>query len=123
MRAIICKHCPASTGSSADVARAAGWRMFKGESITGKPIDDVVCPACAGTAEPPPREWQVRCTTCDWDSDDGEEPIRSGREAMDVARYHECESWIEVQRPGGEWLALAAYNRDGELRDSRRGAA
>ena len=48
-RFIRCKHCPSTTSSSPDAARMLGWRLFKGLSQTGKELDDVVCPGCAGT--------------------------------------------------------------------------
>jgi hypothetical protein len=31
-----------------NAARAKGWHVFQGESLTGKPIDTHVCPACIG---------------------------------------------------------------------------
>jgi hypothetical protein len=32
-----------------NAARAKGWHVFQGESLTGKPIDTHVCPTCMGT--------------------------------------------------------------------------
>jgi len=33
-----------------NAARAKGWHLFQGESLTGKPIDTHVCPDCIGTS-------------------------------------------------------------------------
>lgn len=33
-----------------NAARAKGWHLFQGESLTGKPIDTHVCPVCIGTS-------------------------------------------------------------------------
>lgn len=33
-----------------NAARAKGWHLFQGESLTGKPIDTHVCPSCIGTS-------------------------------------------------------------------------
>jgi hypothetical protein len=68
--ALVCKHCGNHSRSSMDVARADGWRTFSGVSMTGKPLDDVVCPSCAGTAKPGEEGWSVRCLTCDWEWED-----------------------------------------------------
>lgn len=32
-----------------NAARAKGWHLFAGESLTGKPLDTHVCPNCIGT--------------------------------------------------------------------------
>jgi hypothetical protein len=32
-----------------NAARAKGWHLFQGESLTGKPIDTHICPSCIGT--------------------------------------------------------------------------
>jgi hypothetical protein len=33
-----------------NAARAKGWHLFQGESLTGKAIDTHVCPICIGTS-------------------------------------------------------------------------
>jgi hypothetical protein len=126
---IRCKHCPRSTWSSLDVARVEGWRMYKGVSVTGKEIDDVACPSCAGTAAPPGKpapSWRARCRTCDWDSDEdaeeaGEGPL-TARDAKYLARGHHCEPWIEISPPGTDerWLPPRMVNDDGSLVDDAR---
>ena len=120
---IRCKHCPSSTGSTLDAARMLGWRMFQGVSQTGKPLDDVVCPTCAGTASEPdaPESWSVRCLACDWCSDDDgpdEEPLLSAKDAYSLGYDHECEPEIELRAPdaGARWERLDDFNRDGTLR-------
>lgn len=99
-----CKHCTRSTRSDAEVARLAGWRMFKGLSVTGKPIDDVICPICAGTSTPVEagEVWTVGCKTCDWVStEDEDEPIEEAADAMAVAIDHRCEPDIYLVDPDG----------------------
>jgi rubredoxin len=86
------------------VARADGWRYFKGKSVTGKDLDDVICPACAGTAKPEPdgleKSWRVRCETCDWSYDEGWEPgddlIVDARDAKSVADDHRCQRVLRI---------------------------
>jgi hypothetical protein len=121
---IRCKHCPRSTYSSLDVARISGWRLFTGVSLTGKQLDDVVCPACAGT-EPPKDEqpsWSVRCRTCDWVyEDDFDEGPLSAREARQLALDHHCEPWVEIAAPNSDqWMSPRSVNEDGSLRDDPR---
>jgi len=116
-----CKHCPASTRSSEDVARLAGWRWFKGLSQTGKPLDDVCCPACSGAdVEPAAASWSVRCDGCNWELEDDPfddpEPL-DAKGALSIAHDHECEPVMEIRAPGGEWRSVDDYNsRTGELR-------
>jgi hypothetical protein len=120
---IRCKHCPSTTRSTNDAARMLGWRMFQGVSQTGKLLDDVVCPSCAGTARVPdvPETWSVRCATCDWSSEDGDPDdyeAMSAKDAVACGHDHECEPWIELKSPaeGAKWTPIEAFNRDGSLR-------
>jgi len=118
---IQCKYCPRSTFSTYDAARMLGWRMFRGVSQTGKPLDDVICPSCAGTRPPAPAEtWAVRCTTCDWsteDDPDDYEPVGTAADAVATGRGHECEPLIELKAPKDtHWVDVAAFNRDGTPR-------
>jgi hypothetical protein len=122
---IRCKHCDQSTRSSLDVARMDGWRLFKGVSLTGKPLNDVVCPRCADTAKPPNPEptWSVRCNTCDWEWEDeyGEGPL-GAKEAKRMADDHECDPEMEIQSPDGGWHKPWSVNGDGSLKDDPRAA-
>lgn len=36
-----------------NAARAKGWHLFKGTSLTGKPLDKHLCTDCIGTARTP----------------------------------------------------------------------
>lgn len=36
-----------------NAARSRGWHLFKGASLTGKPLDSHLCPECVGTARTP----------------------------------------------------------------------
>jgi hypothetical protein len=107
-RLIRCKHCPSTTASSPDAARMLGWRMFKGVSQTGKPLDDVVCPGCAGTTpitedKPASPSWRVRCNTCYWEwEDEFDEGPLSPKDAKSMAHDHECEPEVEIAPPSGE---------------------
>jgi hypothetical protein len=111
---LICKHCGAYTRSTPDVAR-----------LTGKPLNDVVCPACSGNGKPEEKQgpgWLVRCNTCDWQSDDdGDDPWDEGpvdaKRAMDLARYHECEKEVEVKPPWDvAWHSERDFDHDGQPR-------
>ena len=115
-----CKHCPAVTCSTFDAARMLGWRFFTGKSVTGKEINDVVCPACAGNAEPPEKKptWRVGCRTCDWEwEDEYDEGALTAKDAKHMANDHECEPDVWIAPPSGD----AKYdpykvNDDGSLR-------
>jgi hypothetical protein len=125
MAEIRCKHCPRSTYSSVDVARITGWRMFSGTSQTGKPIEDVACPHCAGTAPAPDEtpSWSVRCKTCDWEyEDEYDEGPLTAAEAKQMADDHECEPWVEIRPPGMKdgWMSPRLVNKDGSLVDDPR---
>ena len=122
---IACKHCAASTRSSMDVARAEGWRFFQGKSVTGKDLDDTVCPACAGTANDDDsaaatKSWRVTCSTCDWSTeddrdDDGE--ILDAKAAKSMADFHECEKQVQIAPPSGDkWYDPFYVNDDGSIR-------
>lgn len=123
---LACKHCPAVTNSPEDVARAEGWRTFKGLSVTGKVLDDTVCPGCAGTAKDDEtaaavKSWRVRCTTCDWsseddrDDDDGE--VWDAKAAKEMADWHECEKQVEIAPPTGDvWSSTYRVNDDGSIK-------
>jgi hypothetical protein len=112
----LCRHCQRSGGlSSIDVLRVQGWRFFTGTSQTGKAIEDVICPWCAGTATAPEPGWRVRCQTCDWEyeDDNGEGPL-DVKAAKQLARDHECEPWVEISPPGEErWGGANWFNDDG----------
>jgi hypothetical protein len=103
-----CKHCPSFTRSNEAGARMAGWRTYQGVSVTGKPLDDVVCPACAGTAEPEAPTWRVHCITCDWDAaeegwDSDDEPLNA-LDAKMLAASHRCYAQVEIGPPGSsDW--------------------
>lgn len=122
---IKCKHCPTTTTTSVDVARVLGWRFFQGQSVTGKPLDDDVCPACAGTAAPPeaPKpSWRVGCHTCDWVWEDeyNEGPL-DPEQAKRMADDHECEPEVWVGPPtGDERYAPWQVNKDGSIKESTR---
>jgi RNA polymerase subunit RPABC4/transcription elongation factor Spt4 len=116
-----CKHCHRSTNSSDDTARVQGWRWFEGTTLGGKLLSDVVCPVCAGTAKVEEGEpgWQVGCHTCHWvyDEDDG---IRTGKDAVEVARNHECEPEVWICRPGDEQeYGEHEFDKHGALRKPR----
>ena len=122
----VCKHCGASSLSSDDVARLQGWRWYRGESITGKPIEDVVCPACAGFADPEAAKvWTVGCRTCHWQYEpfEDDDEIRSGVRAVDLAHDHDCEPDVYITMPNDPTeYEPYDFNRDGTLRRPKVGA-
>lgn len=100
---IRCTNCPAHTRSSLDVARALGWRVWDGESVTGKSLTVRICPQCAGghagDEKPPPAgSWRVGCDTCDWEwEDEYDEGPLTEKDARRLADDHECEpsTWVK----------------------------
>lgn len=36
-----------------NAARAKGWHLFEGESLTGKDLESHLCPTCVGTSRTP----------------------------------------------------------------------
>lgn len=105
-----CKHCGREGKSSESVLRVQGWRLFNGESQTGKPLNDVVCPTCAGTATEPLPGWRVGCHTCFWEwEDEYDEGPLSKKDAQSIADDHECEpdTWVAPPREKADALPLA----------------
>lgn len=105
---ISCHHCPRTTKSSEAGARHLGWRFFKGLSLTGKPLDDVICPVCTGQDAPEPDEipsWIVECA-CEWSSyeawEPGDTPILTAYEAKRVAQTHRCAPEFTFISPSGQ---------------------
>jgi hypothetical protein len=102
-------------------ARAVGWRMFSGVSVTGKPLDDVVCPRCAGTAQDDQEpSWRVRCTTCEWQSDDDEDVTEEGpltaQVAKELAADHRCWPQMEIAPPDtDDWYPPSEVTNGGGL--------
>lgn len=105
-RSIRCKHCPRHTMMSEEAARFAGWRFYSGPSLTGKELNDVICPVCTGAVAPVTEvpTWVVECS-CDWSSQDdlepGESPILTAWEAERVSRDHRCEPMFTFITPEG----------------------
>lgn len=109
-----CKHCPRGTSATFDAARAAGWRIFSGTTQSGKPLEDVVCPICAGTDPDPDRYtdakmiWDVQCYTCDWsfseDWEPGLDPLHTATEAKSCAQEHRCEPQFVYISPTGQTI-------------------
>lgn len=107
---IQCKHCPRTTRASETVARVIqGWRLYTGTTQDGRPLEDVVCPICAGTQES--TGWNFRCVTCDWSyREDWEDDVPLERldsvgDLERELRYHECEPILEVQAPDTDvWI-------------------
>ena len=110
-----CTSCGATTNAAVDVARAAGWRIWDGQSVTGKDIQARVCPVCAGGRdgeEPPKAEaWRVGCRTCDWEFEDeyNEGPLTE-KDARSMASDHECEpdTWVKPPETLDERVAAEA---------------
>lgn len=115
-----CKHCPRRIDSTDDVARAAGWRWYSGPTVGGGHLNDVVCPVCAGVADPEALAiWEVTCETCDWSSvDDEGERITTAVDAVTTGQDHECEPVIRVKTPEGKFHNLGEFKNDGTLRSA-----
>lgn len=107
---IKCSHCARKTSLTEAGARVAGWRIYRGQSMTGKDINDVLCPVHAGTgdmAEPIPT-WHVFCRNCDWSTEEDpypeDPPILTAYEATRVAKDHVCEPAFIYIDPEGNHL-------------------
>jgi hypothetical protein len=124
-RLIQCKHCPMATASSIDVARTVGWRMWSGLTQAGQYAEDVVCPRCAGTARDDQQQpsWRVRCTTCEWQSDDDEIPDDgplTADGAKQLAADHHCWSHLEISPPDtDDWYRPGEVTSSGALLNRR----
>lgn len=49
---IECNHCFNITFLTEPGARSIGWRFYNGLSLTGKVLNDVICPECSGRGTP-----------------------------------------------------------------------
>ena len=99
----VCDHCTRATnGSTMAVLRVRGWRIFQGESQTGKLLSSFVCPWCAGTTDRPDEDtgWTVGCHTCFWEWEDwyDEGPLTE-KDARRIGDDHECEPDVYVNPP------------------------
>lgn len=110
-RGLSCLHCAATINRDETAARVLGWRVWEGVTLGGQQKRDVVCPTCAGTAEPVAEagpSWDVECTTCEWSFSDGG-PIDPGEEIPDaktaetVGYEHRCEKQLRYKSPAGKW--------------------
>lgn len=59
--------------------------------------------------------WDIRCLTCEWrytEGEDGDGPFAAHDVVPDEAgaryqaRYHECEPYMEIKAPGGQWVHI-----------------
>lgn len=86
------------------IAAAPDLRAFSAKLVEGglaKP-----CGRRCDPEVPAEQRYDVRCNTCDWRySEDDDDPITDPKEAKQVARDHECEPCVEIQRPGmDQWI-------------------
>ena len=90
-----CDNCGRTNGSSTEVARAFGWRLWEGVTVGGKHSKVNLCSACVGhksdsdDADP---GFGVECRACGWVwEDEHEEGPLSEKDARQMACDHECE--------------------------------
>jgi hypothetical protein len=50
---------PGSQAAVLNAARAKGWHLFTGQSLTGKDLDNQLCEACIGSAKKKPVKGDV----------------------------------------------------------------
>lgn len=97
-RVLTCQSCGHARESTALSARASGWRVYNGESVTGKDLSVVLCDACA-TGQIP--VYVAACLTCGASSDEGakpEDPPFTKADAEAWESEHDCEPVIEISR-------------------------
>jgi hypothetical protein len=121
--AVIPEACGVHVQQAADVTVELGvdWSIPNKEEVTaaGKAAGflEILIDArfsCSGRwcelgDGPEPPTWSARCTVCGWEWDeyddvgDTEWPLTAD-EAKQLADRHECDPYVEVQSPAGEWM-------------------
>lgn len=111
MAVIRCHYCPRFTNVDEAGARFSGWRLFRGLSITGKQLDDAICPSCSGRgpgADIP--TWDIRCRHCRWQFTDfwraEDPPLLTATEALKFSTRHAIDclsSNFEFMDQDGTW--------------------
>lgn len=98
-RALECQSCRYRKSMTTNRARAAGWRVYDGPSLTGGALTVVLCDDCVAGRVP---EFRAECLTCGADSnDDGTGPL-SERDAKAWKFDHECEPEVDIVRVSKE---------------------
>jgi len=104
-KVIRCYHCHRVTFLSEPGARHIGWRIYQGETVTGRPVDDVACPRCSGRGKDGETwnvyTWDVECLGCGWRFTDtwvnGFTALRTASLALKVTQNHEdCDTVDEL---------------------------
>lgn len=95
-----CQHC--ANTISAGRARAAGWRVWEGQTIGGRHERRVICWACFGPSVAEPAEsWDAECRTCgaraSHEFEDDDLPL-SKQDAEEWRLDHQCDPWSEIWR-------------------------
>lgn len=85
-----------------------GWRIFEGLSLTGKPMEDVMCPVHSGCGSDPglptaADSWDVSCMNCYWYFLDefmpGDPVLLSAADAVAAAKQHIAVCEVKHKEP------------------------
>lgn len=91
-----------------DAARAMGWIVWSGTTMTGRPSRQVFCPPCSGRGpEPDDAEtagelnWDAYCRTCETHASEeyGYETPFTEVDAKNWRADHRCEPDVEIVDP------------------------
>lgn len=95
-----CLHCARVTALLEAGARHVGWRIYRGKTMSGREMVDVVCPVCSGRGpDPGPPTWDVECRFCHWKfTDDWQltsDAVLTAWQTMNVIKDHNfrCQGW------------------------------
>jgi hypothetical protein len=109
---LICQACKRHQRfESPGEARALGWRVYDGPTLSGAESSVRICKPCMdvahGLAKPVVDDWTAECATCDasmaeeW-ADERTDDGWAKKDAEEWKRGHECEPDVSISKPKSE---------------------
>lgn len=98
-RDLACQSCRYRKRMTTNRARAAGWRVYDGPSLTGAVLTVVLCDDCVAGREP---EFRAECLTCGASSSEDDAEPMTERDAKAWKFDHECEPEVDIVRVSKE---------------------
>lgn len=99
-----CLHCARVTALLEAGARFLGWRIYRGTTMSGREMVDVVCPVCSGRGpDPGPPTWDVVCLFCKWRYTDGwtldSTALTVPQQVLNVIKEHnrDCQAFLDPE--------------------------